>query len=50
MIAAKAVCFGEALQPEFKVYARRIVDNAQALAAGLTDRGVRLVSAAPTTT
>ncbi len=44
VIAAKAVCFGEALQPEFKVYARRIVDNAQALAAGLTDRGVRLVS------
>ena len=44
VIAAKAVCFGEALQPEFKVYARRIVDNAQALAAGLSDRGVRLVS------
>ena len=44
VIAAKAVCFGEALQPEFQVYARRIVDNAQALAAGLTDRGVRLVS------
>ncbi|HJC54294.1 MAG TPA: serine hydroxymethyltransferase [Candidatus Gemmiger stercoravium] len=44
VIAAKAVCFGEALQPEFQVYARRIVNNAQALAAGLTDRGVRLVS------
>lgn len=44
VIAAKAVCFGEALQPEFQVYARRIVENAQALAAGLTDRGVRLVS------
>ena len=44
VIAAKAVCFGEALQPEFQVYARRIVDNAQALAAGLSDRGVRLVS------
>ena len=44
VIAAKAVCFGEALQPEFQVYAQRIVDNAQALAAGLTDRGVRLVS------
>ena len=44
VIAAKAVCFGEALQPEFQVYARRIVDNAQALATGLTDRGVRLVS------
>ena len=44
VIAAKAVCFGEALQPEFQVYARQIVDNAQALAAGLTDRGVRLVS------
>ena len=44
VIAAKAVCFGEALQPEFQVYARQIVENAQALAAGLTDRGVRLVS------
>ncbi|MCC8065058.1 MAG: serine hydroxymethyltransferase [Clostridiales bacterium] len=44
VIAAKAVCFGEALKPEFKVYAQGIVDNAQALAAQLTARGVKLVS------
>ena len=44
MIAAKAVCFGEALKPEFTDYARRVVENAQALAKGLTDRGVKLVS------
>ena len=44
VIAAKAVCFGEALKPEFSDYARRIVENAQALAAGLTKRGVKLVS------
>ena len=44
VIAAKAVCFGEALQPEFAAYARAVVDNAQALAAGLTARGVKLVS------
>ena len=44
VIAAKAVCFGEALKPEFKVYAQKIVDNAQALAQALTARGVKLVS------
>ena len=44
MIAAKAVCFGEALQPAFKDYARKIVENAAALADGLTARGVKLVS------
>ena len=44
VIAAKAVCFGEALKPEFKEYARRIVENAQALAQALQDRGVKLVS------
>ncbi len=44
VIAAKAVCFGEALKPEFKEYARKIVENAQALAAGLQARGVKLVS------
>ena len=44
IIAAKAVCFGEALNPEFKDYAQKIVDNAQALAAALTARGVKLVS------
>lgn len=44
VIAAKAVCFKEALQPEFKVYAQNIVKNAAALAAGLVKRGFRLVS------
>ena len=44
VIAAKAVCFGEALRPEFKEYARKIVENAQALASKLTARGVKLVS------
>lgn len=44
VIAAKAVCFHEALQPEFKVYQQQIVDNAKALAAGLQDQGFRLVS------
>ena len=43
-IAAKAVCFGEALKPEFKVYQQTIVDNAQALAKGLMERGFELVS------
>ena len=44
IIAAKAVCFGEALQPEFKDYARQIVVNSQALAATLNARGFHLVS------
>lgn len=44
VIAAKAVCFGEALRPEFKEYARKIVENAQVLADALTARGVKLVS------
>ena len=44
VIAAKAVCFGEALKPEFKEYQQRIIDNAQALANGLLNRGVKLVS------
>jgi len=44
VIAAKAVAFGEALRPEFKVYQKRIVDNAQALAEGLLGAGLRLVS------
>lgn len=44
IIAAKAVCFGEALEPEFKTYAGRVVKNAQALAKGLTARGLKLVS------
>jgi glycine hydroxymethyltransferase len=43
-IAAKAVCFGEALKPEFKDYARQVVANAKAMASRLTQRGLRLVS------
>lgn len=44
VIAGKAVCFGEALKSEFKAYQQRVIDNAQALAAGLTKRGLNLVS------
>ena len=44
IIAAKAVCFGEALQPAVTEYARKIVENAAALAEALTARGVKLVS------
>jgi len=44
MIAAKAVCFGEALRPEFRDYARRVVENAKALAEALLAEGFRLVS------
>ncbi len=43
-IAGKAVAFGEALQPEFKSYAQRIVDNAKAMAEGLMEGGLDLVS------
>ena len=44
VIAGKAVCLGEALKPEFKEYGKKVVENAQALANGLTKRGVKLVS------
>jgi len=44
VIAAKAVAFKEALQPEFKDYARQVVSNAQALAGELVERGYKLVS------
>ncbi len=44
VIAAKAVCFKEALQPEFKVYQQGIIDNAQALCKGLMNRGIKIVS------
>ncbi|MGA0101933.1 MAG: serine hydroxymethyltransferase, partial [Burkholderiaceae bacterium] len=44
VIAAKAVAFQEALQPSFKVYVQGILDNAQALAKGLVERGLRIVS------
>ena len=43
-IAAKAVCFGEALKPEFKEYAKRILSNCQVLAEELLNRGFKLVS------
>jgi len=44
VIAGKAVAFGEALQPEFKLYAKQVVDNARALAETLVRRGVNIVS------
>ena len=44
VIAGKAVCFNEALKPEFKVYQENILKNAQALAAGLLKRDIKLVS------
>ena len=44
VIAAKAVCFGEALKPEFAVYAQKVAENAKALAEALTARSVKLVS------
>ncbi len=44
VIAAKAVCFQEALQPSFKEYQQGIVDNAQALCRGLQSRGIKIVS------
>ena len=44
IIAGKAVCFGEALSDDFKAYQQRVVDNAKALAEGLTKRGINLVS------
>ncbi|MGV9007380.1 MAG: serine hydroxymethyltransferase [Brevundimonas sp.] len=44
VIAAKAVAFGEALKPEFKLYAQQVVDNARAMAAVLESRGLAIVS------
>ena len=44
VIAAKAVCFKEALSDEFKAYQKQIIDNAQALSKGLMDRGIKIVS------
>lgn len=44
VIAAKAVCFQEALQPEFRTYQEQVVKNCRTLAEGLTRRGIRLVS------
>jgi glycine hydroxymethyltransferase len=44
VIAAKAVAFGEALKPEFKLYAQQVVDNARALARVLEERGLAIVS------
>ncbi len=44
VIAAKAVAFGEALTPEFRLYGRRVIDNARALADSLASRGLAIVS------
>lgn len=44
IIAAKAVCFGEALKPEFKDYQRQVIKNANALAEGIINRNIKLVS------
>ena len=44
VIAAKAVCFGEALKPEFKVYQQKVIDNAKVLADALMEQGFDLVS------
>ena len=44
IIAAKAVCFGEALKPEFKDYQQQIIKNAKALESGLREKGIRMVS------
>ena len=44
VIAAKAVAFGEALQPDFKLYSRAVIENAKAMAARLNERGANLVS------
>lgn len=44
VIAAKAVAFGEALQPEFKTYQTQVINNAKTLAASLSERGLRIVS------
>jgi glycine hydroxymethyltransferase len=44
VIAAKAVCFGEALRPEFKQYQLQVIANARRLAKSLTDRGLRIVA------
>ena len=44
VIAAKAVCLKEAMTPEFKVYQQQVIDNAQALCAGLLSRGMQVVS------
>jgi glycine hydroxymethyltransferase len=44
VVAAKAICFKEALSPEFKTYAQNVIDNAQALCKGLMNRGIKIVS------
>ena len=44
VIAAKAVAFGEALKPSYKTYVRRVIENAQVLASGLSSRGINIVS------
>ncbi len=50
VIAAKAVCFKEALQPEFKTYQQQVLKNAQSMAQVFLDRGFDVFPAAPRTT
>ena len=49
VIAGKAICFGEALRPEFKTYAQRIIDNAKTMAEVLLAGGLKLVSGVTST-
>ena len=44
VIAAKAVAFGEALDPSFKVYGQKVIDNAQAMAKEFVNRGYKIIS------
>lgn len=44
VIAAKAIAFGEALQPEFKVYGQKVIDNAQVMARAFTEKGYKIIS------
>jgi glycine hydroxymethyltransferase len=44
IVAAKAVCFADAMKPEFKIYAQNVVDNARALASSLQEQGLAIVS------
>lgn len=44
VIAAKAIAFKEALQPEFRIYAQKVIDNARALAAALQERGIKVLT------
>ena len=47
VIAGKAVAFGEALRPDYRVYMEHVVENCRTLGQGMTDGGLRLVSGGP---